>query len=116
MKQHRAPCKECPFRRVAPAGWLGGYTPSGFLWVAQGEQRMPCHLRMKKLDGVDYAHPGNAPQCAGRAIFWANQIKRPRVPEDGILELPKNTELVFEWPAEFLSHHENGPLAERRRK
>jgi hypothetical protein len=112
MKQHKTPCAECPFRRKAPAGWLGGFTPDEFAYIADREQRMPCHLTMAS-EGASYADPGDATQCAGRAIFWANQCKRPRVAGE-ILELPSDTGTVFQWRHEFLAHHKRGPLVERR--
>lgn len=111
MRQHKTPCAECPFRRVAAAGWLGGFTADEFKWMAEAERRMPCHTRMKKFDGVDYNNPGTAPQCAGRAIYWANQCKLPRSPE--LLRLPRDPVAVFSWPHEFVAHHKNGLLAER---
>lgn len=113
MRQHDKPCRECPFRRIAPAGWLGGFTPDEFVLIADQEQRMPCHLHMAK-HGATYAEPGTtAPQCAGRAIYWANQLKVPRV-SGSILELPQDIEHVFRWRHEFVAHHRGGPLAERR--
>lgn len=118
-KQHKTPCKECPFRRVAPAGWLGGMTADEFRHLADLEQRMPCHLHMGREGGkggpvVSYANPGNAPQCAGRAIYWANQFKLPRSKDGDILTLPRDTAAVFNWPGEFVEYHKSGPLAERR--
>jgi hypothetical protein len=113
MRQHETPCHECPFRRAAPAGWLGGLTPDEFVLLADQEQRMPCHLHMGKFD-ASYSDPGTtAPQCAGRAIYWANQCKTPRV-RGALLELPRDTLTVFQWRHDFLGYHSGGPLAERR--
>jgi hypothetical protein len=76
--------------------------------MAQKDVRMPCHSHMP--GGLSYADaqtPGTpeheAPQCAGRAIHWANQIKTPRDPS--LLVLPKDTKTVFQWPHEFIAHH-----------
>lgn len=72
---------------------------------------MPCHSANKNRLGMDYAAAQEMgtpefklPQCAGRAIHWANQIKRVRVPGT-LLELPRDTKTVFEWPQEFIDHH-----------
>src|SRR5579862_6948711 len=86
--QHRKPCAECPFRRKSLPGWLGGLTPDEFRWLANSEARMPCHSAAHgKGIGIDYRNPDPAlPQCAGRAIYWANQLKRART--DELLTLP----------------------------
>jgi hypothetical protein len=117
-KQHKTPCAQCPFRRTAAAGWLGGLTPDDFKAMADSEARMPCHVRADRLSGVDYAaaqQPGTVehglPQCAGRAIHWANQCKVPRTP-GVLLELPPDPVGVFQWPFEFVAYHKAGVLAE----
>lgn len=115
MKQHKTPCRECPFRRRAAPGWLGGFTPAEFKHMADQELPMPCHLRARKLGAVEiyFKSASDLPQCAGRAIHWANQIKQPRV-RGKLLELPKDEALVFTWPHEFFNHHNSGPLKETR--
>lgn len=91
-RQHTKPCKECPFRRVAPRGWLGNIKADTFMEHAHSESVMDCHLG----DGTH--------QCAGAAIYRANVLKRTRHP-DKIMELPENKEIVFASPKEFLDHH-----------
>jgi hypothetical protein len=109
-RQHKTPCKECPFRRTAAAGWLGGMTADELRALADIEQRMPCHLHRT----VDYLLPDPAlPQCGGRAIYWRNQCKVPRM-EGVLLELPADPVLVFQWPHEFVAYHKRGLLAEER--
>lgn len=112
MKQHKTPCGRCPFRRTSLPGWLGGMSSEDFMRLAEMDARMPCHCASKNSNGIDYAaaqEPGTKehglPQCAGRAIHWANRLKTPRVPEQMLLELPKNTADVFTWPPEFIAHH-----------
>ena len=109
MKQHTKPCDQCPFRRTALTGWLGGLTPDEFRWLANADTYMPCHKAAAKQGGVDYSHPDKSiPQCAGRAIYWANQCKSPR--DKTLLMLPKDVKTVFNWPHEFLAHHKSSPL------
>jgi hypothetical protein len=112
-EQHRQPCAQCPFRRASLPGFLGGAHPDTFMQLANADVRMPCHLHLPQ--GVDYAAaqvPGTrefqAPQCAGRAVFWRNQIKQPRDAALLILEADRNT--VFTWPSEFMAHHREGAL------
>lgn len=92
-RQHRAPCSDCPFRRDAPPGWLGGNTPETFVAIAHTDQKYNCHTKV-------------GPQCAGLAIYRANVCKVPR--EEDVLRLPGNTEHVFSTDEEFLAHHRRG--------
>jgi len=93
MKSQRTqPCRECPFRRVAPRGWLGNIPVDTFLEHAHSESVMDCHLGRGKH------------QCAGAAIYRANVLKRTRNP-DLIIELPPDREKVFAAPNEFREHH-----------
>lgn len=102
MAQHKKPCKECPFRKAAFPGFLGASTPEEFCDTAMSESRMPCHMT------VNYDRPGweaavmVAPQCAGRAIFHANQCKLPKNPH--LLRLEPD-ESVLAFPKDFLAHH-----------
>lgn len=89
--QHRSPCSDCPFRRDALKGWLGGSTPAEFLDIALGDSTYGCHVKL-------------GAQCAGMAIFRANVCKSPRDPR--ALHLPSDKTRVFAWPAEFLAHHQ----------
>lgn len=95
MKQHTQPCRECPFRRVAPAGYLGGNDPKSFARDANTDGPFPCHLAMHRV---------NPAQCAGRAVMWANQCKRSR--DDSVPRLSRDTEKVFGHIGQFNKHHQ----------
>jgi hypothetical protein len=88
--------------------------PDTFYRLSEAERRMPCHLHLASsrngLEGVTYDTPGNAPQCVGRAVFWANKLKEPRT--NAILRMARDIVNVFQWPQEFLTHHKNGLLKE----
>lgn len=88
--QHRTPCHDCPWRRVALPGWLGGVSAAEWVARAHGESLVPCHT----LNGA---------QCAGLAIYRANVVKSPRDPS--ILRLPADRREVFSNPFEFVEHH-----------
>jgi hypothetical protein len=112
IKQHTKPCSACPFRRKSLPGFIGGAEPQDFQRMAQSEARMPCHSHIRgAFDYQEAQDPstrfGKAPQCAGRAIHWANQLKTARIP-GRLLELPRDTVTVFEWPSEWIAHHEGG--------
>lgn len=90
-KQHTRPCGDCPWRRDALAGWLGGFTPESWIATAHGDQRVMCHTK-------------KGPQCAGAAIYRANVCKVSR--DDGALRLKADRKKVFSTPSEFLEYHD----------
>ena len=84
--------------------------------MSQSEARMPCHLHFP--EGLSYENaqkPGTAehvaPQCAGRAIHWANQAKR-QLPGSGLLELDPDPDTVFTWSSDFVTHHTGNAVGE----
>lgn len=97
--QHKKPCSDCPWAQTALNGWLGDLTPEEWIQSAHGEAAVECHA----LTGV---------QCAGIAIYRANNYKTPRDP--AILRLPRDTKLVFEKRDEFMAHHCKAPETPKR--
>jgi hypothetical protein len=93
------PCVECPWRRIAAAGWLGPFSAERWIEIAHSDEAIACHRTIKKSGTWD-----GASQCRGAAIFRANMFKLPRDPE--VVTGPTDTETVFRDPAEFLAHHE----------
>lgn len=89
-KQHKKPCHDCPWRRKAVKGWLGGVTVNDWLLDAHGEAKIDCHTKL-------------GPQCAGAAIYRANVLKSPR--DKTLLVLPEDKENVFASSKEFDDHH-----------
>lgn len=96
IRQHTKPCKECPFRRIAPAGYLGGNDPKSFAINAANDGHFPCHLTMD--DGLE-----RELECAGRATMWANQAKKSR--DTSVPRLTPDREGVFSHIGEFTEHH-----------
>jgi hypothetical protein len=93
-KQITKPCEDCPFRRVALAGWLAEQRPADYCQMAHSDDLIQCHT--KKLAD------GNYVQCAGAAIYRANVAKRCDPPN---LKLPEDGGAVFVSPVEFVEHH-----------
>lgn len=91
--QHTSPCSDCPFRRDALPGWLGGRTPAQYALLACSDEIILCHTKV-------------GPQCAGAAIYRANICKEAR--SKRVLRLPKDTVKVFAWVTEFMQHHTRG--------
>jgi hypothetical protein len=89
--QHLRPCSDCPWRRDALPGWLGGSTARAWVSEAHGDGVMDCHV----LIGA---------QCVGAATYRANVVKAPRDPR--ALRAEKDKGRVFATPQEFIDHHE----------
>ncbi len=89
-RQHKKPCHDCPWRRTAMPGWLGGDTPAAWVAEAHSDNVIECHTRL----GV---------QCAGAAIYRANVCKTSR--DTSVLRLPSAHAVVFSSPTEFMLHH-----------
>lgn len=90
LKQHTRPCSDCPFRRDAVPGWLGGSSAHDWVNAVHGEARVECHTVLNW-------------QCAGTAIYRANVCKVPREPSQLVLPADKGT--VFASADGFLAHH-----------
>lgn len=94
------PCKECPFRIVAPAGWLGPYSAEEWIHLVQSDQIIACHLHV--FPAAHGVNNWDGTQCAGAADYRANVSKSPRDPS--VIIGKKNPD-VFSTPMEFLDHH-----------
>jgi hypothetical protein len=101
--QHKKPCVDCPFGRIAVKGWIPE-TPEGWLQKAHGEGRFECHTTKR--------HDDEPWQCAGAATFRANVCKAPR--DRSLLVLPQNKKLVFASNQEFFDHHRKEIFPTRR--
>lgn len=97
------PCKECPWRKNSIPGWLGASTPLEFLALSESEARMPCHLTVDYEQDDWREQAETAPQCAGRAIHFANRCREPQDPS--LLRLKPDYEAVFSNPLDFYKHH-----------
>ena len=105
-RQHKRPCRECPWKVQSARGWLGGSTPLEFLQTSEAEQRMPCHMHVDYERADWEAQAAQAPQCAGRAIHFANRCKLPRDP--ALLRLPADRDGVITQAQDFIDHHTLG--------
>lgn len=71
--------------------------------TSEAEHRMPCHLHVDYEEDNWRDQVEEVPQCAGRAIHFANRCKLPR--NKDLLQLPADRENVFTRPEEFIDHH-----------
>ena len=104
----KAPCKECPFRKDAIPGWLGGeedQLASDYLRLAHSDENVVCHT------SVGYAEHNVATlrPCAGLAIYRNNVCKKSRDPQAAEAQEFVGKEHkadVFASPKEFLDRHD----------
>lgn len=100
------PCNECPWRRVAPSGYLGPYSPLDWIKIAHRDTPIACHKTVVVTDPLEgigsWEHP-KLRQCRGAAIFRSNVGKEPRNPH--VVTGPEDTEGCFATNEEFLVHH-----------
>ncbi len=111
----RTPCKECPFLKTAPAGWLGGCTdPDAYVRdLEHGE--ITCHMAFNKSmsELTCDAGPDTTP-CIGALQMCNNALMFPRAARvkdaAGVVynvhldQAGKNDD-VFKWKHEFIKHH-----------
>lgn len=103
-------CKECPFRRTSPAGYLGSASgdPHGFLNPHyHGAERLPCHMQVdwegNKKNGKT---PEDAPLCRGLVTMMKQGCKYPENTEvKATMETVEKNSEIFSWPHEFYEHH-----------
>lgn len=91
-KQLTKACTDCPLRRDALNGWLGGATPEEYARLCHSDEVVECHV-----------HAGS--RCAGLAIYRSNAAKW-QPPEH---KLPADRETIFSNRMEFVAHHSRLP-------
>jgi hypothetical protein len=95
------PCPECPFKRTAPAGWLGPYRGDAKAFIADTwqEEGMRCHMAVATVGA-------KAPLCTGSLICVNNSFKRYRDPamQEAQDAEGKDHNIMNAW--EFIKHHE----------
>jgi len=98
--KHIEPCKECPWRKCAPAGWLGGNDPYTYADMVQFNTASNCHM-----------HPKGEPVfCAGSLAVLNNSCTAARYPEgaEEAAEAVGTREDCFQWVKDFYEHHSGG--------
>ena len=105
----KTPCKQCPFRRTSPRGYLGSYSsPADFLASHyHADVPAPCHCSIdyeKEGWEADWKAGKVGRLCAGQAALYRNSCKQPRPPTPITPADDANPD-VFDWTHEFLAHH-----------
>lgn len=94
------PCKDCPFRRKSPEGWLGPYEIPDLLEFVALDVEFPCHMTMETQQEVicsGYVHYRN--NCS-KICRMANRLKKA---EDQLRGKPND---CFSSVGEFVEHHD----------
>ena len=104
----KQPCVECPFRKKHLPGWLGPWTtPGEIVRHIHGDGLFPCHRTIK-----DKNPEAEMQVCAGASIHMNRAIKRSRNADHARHQAklkdapPEVVDSVFNWPQEFIDHHE----------
>lgn len=101
--KHKKPCAECPWRRKAPAGYLGGIKIENFVNPVKFGMPIPCHLSTSE-DAM----------CAGAAIVMKNSCTVPRDQGDAEqVDLVERSSDCFQYVHEFEDYHSRGLLYDR---
>ena len=107
MKVCKKPCKDCPWRKTSPKGWLGGQDPEVFTHTLQMGKTLPCHktqdrdLTFDEIEKNDKVH-----HCRGALITMKNSCMLSR--NEKIAELQKNINTdnnFFRTLNDFQEHH-----------
>ena len=114
----RTVCKECPFSKRSPKGWLGGLSAQETLDAMQYETLFSCHLHREEdtEQNLKNIENGTHPICRGFLISATKSCKLfGQNPETGkaLFELQSNLiitekdkeDTLTRW--DFLNYHEN---------
>lgn len=106
----KKPCIECPLRKDAKPGALGGYSPRDYLRIMGGPADIGCHAS-KGFDAQDHARTRS---CTGVAAFRASMGVLAPHPLSHAHEATKYigndpeqiaVGMCFDDPIEFVLHH-----------
>jgi hypothetical protein len=106
---HKTPCAECPWRKAAPAGWLGGFSAEEYADPVQENEVPACHLRDHGPESDNTAF------CVGSLSTMANACisawKSPGGEE--AKKIVGRRDDTFGHPALFYQHHTGRPYVNR---
>lgn len=110
---HPTPCAECPLRKDATPGYLGGYTPEMYIDVLRSPASIACH----SSPGFQEGNISTQRHCTGVAAFRANVGHVCMVngfPTTAHYSTVKigHDERFFESDESFIAHHKPGQVPE----
>lgn len=98
---HKVPCRECPWRKIAPAGWLGGHPPETYADAVANGEVPACHLQDLGPNNDRTA------MCVGALATAANQCQSvyKTVGGDEARKIIGRREDCFAHVREFYTYH-----------
>lgn len=107
----KRPCAECPFRKKAPAGWLGAASPEEFASSLWHEDPLPCHSTIDYEDPAWHAlwiqrRIGNLCRGALEMAAKSGKLARDQVAQPRVIP----SSAVFDRLRDFLDHHNAAPV------
>lgn len=99
--KYKKPCHECPWRKDAPAGWLGGHSAETYADAVDNNEVPACHLN-------DYGPKApRTAMCAGALGTMSNQCKSAYNTDggDAARQVVGQNPECFSHVAEFYTHH-----------
>lgn len=102
---HRTPCRECPWRKTSPAGWLGGFAPEYYADAVSANEVPACHMQDFGPDEDETA------MCAGALSVMTNSCTSAWKTEGGdeAKTIVGKRDDTFGHPAQFYEHHAGKP-------
>lgn len=94
-------CIECPLRRDATPGHLGGYTPEMYIEALHSMASIACHMD-PGFKRREFRH------CTGVCGYRANVDHATGLVADYATEAVGKRQDVFASAAEFVAHHKKG--------
>lgn len=102
---HKTPCADCPWRKAAPQGWLGGFEPEQYADPVAGNEVPACH-------NSDFGPEDDRTAfCVGALATMSNACISPWK-SPGATEAKKEIgkrDDCFQHPALFYQHHAGRP-------
>jgi hypothetical protein len=101
----KKPCSDCPFRKIAGPGWLGGGSPESFIDCINHDEPLPCH---QTIDYTDHGWKDKwvkqkiGSMCAGALHLQNHMCKSPR--DKTFPKLGPNAD-VFDRALDFVRYH-----------
>lgn len=99
--KHKKPCNECPWRKTALAGWLGGHDPNYYADAVDNNEVPACHQ-------IDFGPDSDkTAMCAGALATMANQCKSAYNTDGGeeARQIVGKNDNCFQHVGLFYQHH-----------
>lgn len=113
--ERKVMCGECPFRKKAPAGWLGPHSIEDIEMVVHSEEPFICHESIEEMMGRGYEGEQieeHGQHCVGMLRYRNSMCKLSRDPQTAQAQTELRTvpDQALIPPRKFREHHEKTPI------